>query len=287
LCFDRGGRHFPDALARHGYLENTAHMYELLHEQGNYFWLLLVSILSVSIVSLLAVFFIRFVRLVYPLRGSAGIVTTMLSGILLPTGMVIAFVASDIWKMDENGRAALEEEGAALSDIVRISKYLPAAEGEKMLANLRLYTEAVLDEEWHVMNEGLDSPIADQALNDLMLDAHRIENRSTDFRHAAIGQELRHYVKNIEVARDKRLAIAQSSTRGPKWVAVFILLFVSACVIAELHYGAKRSRNVALGLFSLGFGVTIFLITAYDRPYKGLSTIEPVQLHTALSRSYK
>ena len=247
--------------------------------------LLLVCIAGVSAISLTAVGVMTLTRHVFPNTRGTALVTTMLSGILLPTGMVIAFVASDVWQNDERGRIAVEQEATAVSDSIRITRHLSAHAAEPIKERIRVYVQAAVDDEWASMSEGRYSEITELALDDLMVAAVRMEVDADNFGEAIAGQELRKYVTRIEIARDTRLRVAETRIRAPKWLAVFILLFVSACVIAELHLNFRRALIISICLFSLGFGVTIFLISSYDRPFTGRTSIQPLALKQVVLRA--
>lgn len=247
--------------------------------------LFFVCICGVSAISLAAIGVMTLTRYIFPNTRGTAIVATMLSGILLPTGMVIAFVASDVWKNDERGRIAVEQEATAVSDSIRITKHLAVHAAAPIKERIRLYVQAAVNDEWPLMSEGRYSELTELALDDLMVAAVRMEVDADNFGEAIAGQELRKYVTRIEIARDTRLRIAETRIRAPKWLAVFILLFVSACVIAELHLNFRRALVISISLFSLGFGVTIFLISSYDRPFTGRASIQPLALKQVVMRA--
>jgi hypothetical protein len=245
------------------------------------------SIASVAVVGLVAMAIMAITHRIFPNTKGTTMVSTMLSGILLPTGMVIAFVAADVWQNDEKGRVAVEQEATAVSDSIRVTKHLspePAAKIKKLIQD---YVESAMADEWPRMAESQYSDETEMALENLMVAAVRLEARAADFAESIAGQELRRYTTRIELARDSRLRVSETRIRTPKWVAVWILLFVSACVLAELHLHHRRPLLIAMSLFSLGFGVTIFLISAYDRPFTGRTIIEPFALQNALVRAYR
>jgi hypothetical protein len=250
-------------------------------------WLFFFSIGSVALLGVFAFAVMVVAHRMIPNTRGTTMVNTMLSGILLPTGMVIAFVAADVWQNDERGRVAVEQEATAVSDAIRVTKHLapePAAKIKKLIQD---YVESAMADEWPRMAQSLYSDETEMALENLMVAAVRLEAHAADFAESIAGQELRKYTTRIELARDSRLRVSETRIRTPKWVAVWILLFVSACVLAELHLHHRRALLIAMSLFSLGFGVTIFLISAYDRPFTGRTIIEPLALQNALVRAYR
>lgn len=240
--------------------------------------LFLFSIASVCVLCLVALALMQSLRALFPARSSANIVNTMLSGILLPTGMVIAFVAADVWQLDAQGRTAVAQEAAAVSDSLRVVRHLEPRVRDPLREKLHAYIATTVDQEWPMMGRGENSLDAEDHLDALVVGAVHLEANAQNASQMLAGQELRRYVGRIEQARDQRLHVSLSRVGASKWLAVFILLFVSACVLIELHIAHRRPLWISMGLFSVGFGVAIFLISAYDRPFTGRSIIEPESL---------
>ena len=238
----------------------------------------LVSVAEVGALCTCALLLMRTLRRLWPERHGANLVTTMLSGILLPTGMVIAFVAADVWQTDAKGRNAVEQEAIAVSDTLRVTRFFDPKIREPVLADINNYIREVIDEEWPLMAHGQASERAENLLEELVVASVRIETTTPDFGQRRAAQDLRRYVFEIERARNQRLIVSHQHVSITKWFTVLMLLFVSACVMVELHIAHKRPLYVSMGLFSLGFGATLFLISAYDGPFKVQGNIEPSSL---------
>lgn len=224
-------------------------------------------------------------RLVWrPAAHGPNMVNTMLSGILLPTGIVIAFVASDIWQQEAKGHTAVEQEAMAVADALRVAKFLPDHLREQVTGVLDDYIREVIDHEWPLMAENRASQVAEEQLESVMTLSVQIEALGDDVRMRRTAEALRRYAKDIEGARNQRLLVSHSQVMPTKWTALLVLLFVAACVISELHMGQRRPLVLAMALFSLGFGATLYLIASFDRPFTGTTIIEPTTLSTMLVR---
>ena len=223
-------------------------------------------------------------RLWPPRANGPGMISTMLSGILLPTGLVIAFVASDIWQHDAEGRTAVEQEAMAVSDSLRIAKLLPPDLQLQVTGVLNDYILEVIENEWPLMSEGRSSQVAEEQLQALMATSVSLEVEHPEIQMQRVSEALRRYTMDIERARNQRLLVSQDHVLTTKWVAVLVLLFVAACVVSELHLGQRRPLTLSLLLFSLGFGATLYLIASFDRPFTGNTVIEPTTLSTMLVR---
>ncbi|MDY0308172.1 MAG: DUF4239 domain-containing protein, partial [Castellaniella sp.] len=189
-------------------------------------------------------------RRLWPLdtRGS-NMANTMLSGILLPTGIVIAFVASDIWQQDAKGRTAVEQEAVAVADTLRIAKLLPTDLREQVTGVLDDYIREVIEVEWLLMGDGRSSQVAEDQLDTLVRISMQVEAGSSQIGLHRAAESLRRYTMDIEDARNQRLLVSHSRVLPTKWAAMLVLLFVAACVLCELHMGHRRPLALALTLF--------------------------------------
>ncbi|MGB6007846.1 hypothetical protein [Castellaniella sp.] len=229
------------------------------------------------------------VRIAWPNRQKTNMVNTMLSGILLPTGLVIAFVASDVWRQETKGRTAVEEEAIAVADVLRTAAHLPAELREQVTGLTNDYIREVVEEEWPLMARGEASGKAESLLDALEQTSVQIDVQARDAGADQIGmgqaaKDLRRYAQQVESARNQRLLVANTRVMPTKWTAVLVLLFVAACVIYELHATQRRPMILAMALFSLGFGATLYLVASYDRPFTGATVIEPESMTLMLLR---
>ncbi|GAA0772996.1 hypothetical protein ABRZ04_07440 [Castellaniella ginsengisoli] len=241
---------------------------------------LLVGGLSVAALILMIVFR----RLWPPAPHAYTMVSTMLSGILLPTGIVLAFVASDIWQQDAKGRTAVEQEAIAVADTLRIAKFLPVELREQVTGVLDDYIREVIEIEWPLMGDGRASQVAEDQLETLMILSVEIESGTSQLALRRAAEELRRYATDIENARNQRLLVAQGRVLPTKWAALLVLLFTAACVLSELHLNHRRPLILSMALFSLGFGATLYMIASFDRPFTGTTVIEPTSLSVLLVR---
>jgi hypothetical protein len=251
--------------------------------------LFIVCVAMVALITVLAAGAMAAVRVAWPNRQKTSMVNTMLSGILLPTGLVIAFVASDVWQQETRGRTAVEHEAVAVADTLRVAQHLPVDLRAQVTGLTTDYIREVVEEEWPLMATGQSSQKAESLLDALGQTSIQVDVYAKDAGPERIGlqqaaEDLRRYATQIEAARDQRLLVASSRVVTTKWTAVLVLLFVAACVIQELHATQRRAMVLALALFSLGFGATLYLIASFDRPFTGATIIEPGSLTLMLMR---
>ncbi|WP_322994985.1 hypothetical protein [Castellaniella sp.] len=265
-------------------------MLDFMYDLPN--WMLfLVCVLLTGLLVVSAAASMWLLRLIWPNRHKTTMISTMLSGVLLPTGMVVAFVASDIWQHEAKGQTAVEQEAMAVGDILRIAQHLPTDLREQLTGLTDDYIREVVEVEWPLMAKGQASRQADDSLDALAYMAIQLEVLAEQAKSAPAillrqsAKDLRHYTQQVDVARNHRLLVSHSRVAATKWTTVLVLLFVAACVICEIHLTQRRALVMALGLFTLGFGATMYLIASYERPFTGATIIEPTSMTLLLVRN--
>ena len=230
----------------------------------------------------------------WPARPGSTVIGTLLTGLLVPTAVIIGFISSDIWTQNARAEAAVEREGIAAAEAQRILGALPATLATPIQTALLVYVHSAIQDEWPAMAHRTSSPNTGRAFTQLReaLWASRQESAqaprttsttsttSADVRRIDAPQHIAHELDELEKrldtidnARATRLQLAKRQLSGVKLAAMAWLLFTNAFVIAELHRSATRERRIALALFTAGFGVIFFLLVLHDRPFAGSVTI--------------
>lgn len=227
----------------------------------------------------------------WPARPGATVIGTLLTGLLVPTAVIIGFISSDIWTQNARAEAAVEREGIAAAEAQRILDALPARLATPVQTALLVYVHSAIQDEWPAMAHRTSSPNTGRAFAQLReaLWVSRQESaqapRTTsatlaDVRRIDAPQHIAHELDELEKrldtidnARATRLQLAKRQLSGVKLAAMAWLLFTNAFVIAELHRSATRERRIALTLFTAGFGMIFFLLVLHDRPFAGSVTI--------------
>lgn len=242
-----------------------------------------VCLFGILLLSLAAAGLAQLLRNWHPPLGNSAIVTTLLGGLLVPTGMVLAAVANDVWRADQRGHEAVAQEAVALSNLMHEAVRSNSDNGRAVIDSARAYARSALEREWPMMNHGnasVETTIALDALEDTVA----LHNESSAPLGRARGAMMQRYLDQIDVARDARLTVARYKVDGTKWWTLFTLLAVGAFVVAELHRNHRRDEIVSLALYSVAFGSLVFLILVFDRPFTGRTIIEPTQLRALLAQ---
>lgn len=229
--------------------------------------------------SMFVVLIIRLQRKNSTSPRSSALSHTLISGLLVPIGLNMAFMASDVWKENEKGQAATEQEAGSVGDALRVLRHMPEEINKDLRARLQTYVNAALQDEWPRMGRDQASEMTESALDVLVINAAKtaIEVRDDPYISSQMAL-LNTYLKQVREARDERLNVANYHINMQKWLVLLILLCVCMYVIYDIHYHTRNELRKAVVLISLSFASITFLILVNDRPFTGSSIIEPEHL---------
>ena len=205
---------------------------------------------------------------------------TLISGLLVPIGLNMVFLANDVWKENEKGQAAVEQEAEAVADSLRILRLLPDPIRNPLHPLLASYVDMVVDQEWPKMASGESSNDV-ESLQDKLSVLVASAGNATDAQNARVSAQLsllNSYVQQIRNARDVRLLVSGYHIGLLKWLSLLLLMSICMYVIFDIHYHIRNELTKAIILISLSFGTISFLILVNDRPFTGSSIIEPDRL---------
>lgn len=198
-----------------------------------------VCLCGILLLSLAAAGLTQLVRNWHPPLGNSTIVTTLLTGLLVPTGMVLAAIANDVWHAEQRGHEAVGQEAVALSNLMHEAIRGASDHGRAVIDSARIYARTALEREWPMMNEGNASAETTAAL-DALEDMVALHIESNAILGHARGAMLQRYLNQIDAARDTRLSVARYKVDSTKWWTLLTLLAVGAFVVAELHRNHRR-----------------------------------------------
>ena len=254
------------------------HFYNLLFHIPTFLAWILCIIFFLSL-SGLVVLIIRRQRSNHTSPRSSALSHTLISGLLVPIGLNMAFMASDVWKENEKGQAATEQEAGAVHDALRVLRHMPEQINADLRARLLAYVNAAVQDEWPRMGRDQISEQTEAALDVLTINAARtaIEVRQDPYVSSQMAL-FNTYLKQVREARDDRINVATYHINLQKWLVLLILMSVCMYVIYDIHYHTRPELRKAVVLISLSFASISFLILVNDRPFTGTNIIEPEHL---------
>jgi hypothetical protein len=201
-------------------------------------------------------------------------------GLLPPLGIIfgllVAFLAAQVWGDLDRARMAVNREASALRAVVILSESFPG-QAARLRGLVRQHIQSAQNDEWPAM--------ASRRATITIIPASLTEAMQTTLALPVQGEgqvaAQRAIVTALEEALDarrQRILISQSEVNYVKWVSLFIQAMCTLTAIAMVHSDNRTTAAIALGIFSTAIAVCILLITAHDRPFIGQNAVQPTVL---------
>ncbi len=198
----------------------------------------------------------------------------MLPPLCIIFGLLVAFVAAQVWSDFDRARVAVASEASALRGVVLLASNFPRDEEARLRALVGRHIDAVVRQEWPAM--------AHQHATLTMPPAPLVEalQRTLALTPANDGQktaqsEIAGALQNALDARRQRIIISQSTVNGVKWAGLLLQALCALIAIAMVHSDNRLTCAIALTLFSTGVALSVLLIASHNRPFTGDISIGP------------
>lgn len=217
-------------------------------------------------------------------RAFKAVSAGLLSPIGVIFGLLVAFVAAQVWGDVDRANVAVNREASALRAVVLLAKAFPG-EPEIRLRNLvTQHIRDARDSEWPAMAQHratlamVPAPLSNALAVAIALPANGAGQM-------AAQREIIASLEGALDARRQRILVSRSSVNWVKWTALALQAICTLVTIALVHADNRAAARIALGLFSTAIAVCIVLIAAHDRPFTGQLGVRPAVLLQALPDS--
>lgn len=242
-------------------------------------WLLLplpalISILAVSYSATAA----ALIRLSFGARVSAwvqsfrGVVAPFVGAVVVIFGILVGFLASDIWERNRRAAITVRAEAASLVSL----HALAAALGSPHVAidrAIRAYATAVLDKEWPRMQSGEAAPEAEAAQDELLRIVAQLEFAAPH--NAALDRLVLETALKVREARGERLTFSSDFAEGTKWSCVLFMALLGQISLAAVHLKEMRAQVAAMVIFTASVILVIGLLAAHEAPFQPPLGVSP------------
>jgi len=196
-------------------------------------------------------------------------------------GLLVAFIASQVWSDFDLANAAVNREASALRAIALLSSSFPGESETRLHALVRRQIEDAVTQEWPAMAGGRATLAMTPA--PLVEALHVILGLSPQGDgQVAAHRELLAALENAFDARRQRIIISQSRVNGVKWTGVLLQAVCTLVAIAMVHSDNRQSAAYALGIFATGVALSLVLICSHDRPFTGDISVRPDALQQVM-----
>ena len=210
-------------------------------------------------------------------RTFKGVSPGLLSPLGIMFGLLVAFIAAQVWGDVERANTAVNREASSLRAVVLLSRPFPAEAQTRMLGLIERYIEDVQHNEWPAMASQratlamISAPLADA----LQL---AIELPATGPGQIVAQREIVANLDNAFDARRQRILVSRSEVNVVKWFALIFEAISTLTAIAIVHSDNRPTARYAMGLFSVAIAACLFLLVAADRPFTGQLSVRPTPL---------
>ncbi len=204
--------------------------------------------------------------------------STMVHSVMVFYALTVAMIAITVWETYDAAAKIVSEEATALATLYRDASAYPPSTQKELQNSLREYTEYVIQEAWPEQHKGRIPEGGVERIN-------RFQKILTSFDPATEGEKILHaetlraYNQMIE-ARRMRLDAVQTALPGLMWTVIFLGAALGVTASCFFRVKDPRLHMSLVALLTVFFAMVIFVVFAFDRPFRGDLGIEsePYQL---------
>lgn len=245
-------------------------------------WMALLVFLAIYLATA-AIYFVV-TRLAVDARGRAfkAVSPGMLPPLGIIFGLLVGFVAVQVWNDFDRAKVAVTTEASALRGIVLLAESVPEDERQKLRQVVNRHIDEAMTHEWGSM--------AKRQMTLAPLPTHLIEGlkvtlavNPADESQKTAQREIINELRWALDARRQRIVVSQSSVSVVKWAAILLQGFCALIAIAMVHSDNRLACAIALTIFATGVAVSVLLIAAYSRPFTGEISVGPELLKQVMA----
>jgi Protein of unknown function (DUF4239) len=223
-----------------------------------------------------AIVYVVVMRLAAGRWGEAfkGLSPGMLPPMGLLFGLIVGFLAAQVWTDAGRAQDAVDREASALRSVVLLVQAFPGEPEARMDGLVRRHIRAAVDDEWPAMaHQRATLTVVSAPLAEALQLAVGLSPR-TDGQRAA-QREILSSLQSALDARRQRIIVSESSVNWVKWFGVVLVALLTLIAIAFVHSGNRLTAVLALGLFSAAVAASLMLIVAQESPFNGPFAVKP------------
>lgn len=193
--------------------------------------------------------------------------STMLLAIMVFYGLTVALIAISVWEKYSEASSVVSQEATALAVLYRDASGYPLPVRTQLQDALREYVEYVIREAWPEQEEG-HAPAGGVDLVDEFERTLVAFEPSTERQRIHHAETLQAYDRMIE-ARRLRLDAVEAALPGLMWAVTLIGAALGLIGSYFFRVGDQRLQLTLVVLLATFMAMVIFVILAFDRPFRG------------------
>ena len=213
-------------------------------------------------------------------KNNSIIVTVLNNQISVAYGIILGFVAVSVWGTYDKASLLVEQEAKSARDIWIYVEPYPEKTRKEVREAVVNYVKILIDEEWALQQIGSLSLNAKQAilkLNKLII-AYEPQTEAQKILQGVVI----HSFSDLQDARSIRAFTFNKGTDSVIWYPIIFGTLVILLFGASLHCESLSFHLIISGLLGVGIGLVIFMIVAFDYPFRGQVSITSDSFKTIL-----
>lgn len=210
-------------------------------------------------------------------RAFKAVSAGMLSPLGIMFGLLVAFVAAQVWSDVDRASSAVAREASALRAVVLLAANFPGEPEAHLRTLLRRHIDEVVTKEWPAMGSHQATlAITPVSLIEALRLALTLAPRGDG--QAIAQREMATALQTALEARRQRILISESSVNWVKWTGLLLQAGCTLAAIAFIHSDNRLTAIIAMALFATGAAVCLVLIASHNRPFTGEISVKPAAL---------
>ena len=201
--------------------------------------------------------------------------------------VLLALMVIAVWEHYQKARETEESEANAVAEIAWLAHRLPEPEHHQLQEDARSYAQEVVDQEWPLMEEGLEGGVQSlpegwDLVDDMRATLQEVEpSTATEQDLYAEGVE---QIQSLGAARRTRLVAAEEGLPSVLWA---VLVFGAVVAVGFTYLFGMRNtwahRLMVMGLTAV-ITLVLFTIGVMEHPFSGGASLEPEAFDLILER---
>jgi hypothetical protein len=205
--------------------------------------------------------------------ADSGFCGAMQQAVMVFYGLAAALIVVNVWQNYADIAKISSQEAAAAAALYREVSNYPEPFRNQLQTQLRNYVDHVIHQAWPLQQQG---EIPSQGVELMSM----LQAKLTSFEPVTDGQKILHAealraYDNLSTARRMRLDSVQTRLPGILWFIIVAGAFISLSSAFFFRVEDSWLQGIQI-IFLAGFiGIIIFLIFAFDRPFRGELGLRP------------
>jgi len=197
-------------------------------------------------------------------------------------GLLVGFVAVQVWNDFDRAKAAIASEASALRGVVLLADSFPEEQRSRLRSLINGHIDEAVHQEWPAMAE---QRVTLATLPMTLMEAlhYTLSFNPAGESETTAQHEIVNALERAMEARRQRIVISQSTVSSVKWAAILLEALCALIAIAMVHSDNRLTCAIALTLFATGVAICVLIIAAYTRPFTGEISVGPDLLQQVIA----